>query len=84
MAQRNGTATQTAARQAIAIAMNLDSHFELRQSTFSTAAFSLFYSPLTSRLRAEGVAATAAPSWTKPTRDSPFEPVDVASNLLPR
>src|SRR5246127_409636 len=30
IAQRNGTTTQTVARQAIAIAMNLDIHFELR------------------------------------------------------
>jgi hypothetical protein len=36
-AQRNGTATQTAARQPIAITINLDIHFELRQSEFSTA-----------------------------------------------
>src|ERR1700730_4618419 len=44
IAQRNGTTTQTAARQAMAIAMNLDTHFELRQSGFSTATLSWFYS----------------------------------------
>src|SRR5260221_9148558 len=39
-AQRNGTTTQTAARQAMVIAMNLDTHFELRPRGFSTATLS--------------------------------------------
>src|SRR5260221_13455979 len=37
MAQRKGTATQIAARHAIAIATSFDAHFELRQSRFSIA-----------------------------------------------
>jgi hypothetical protein len=40
----DGSTTQTAARQAMAIAMNLDTHFELRQSGFSTATLPWFYS----------------------------------------
>ena len=35
MAQRNGIATQIAARQAIVIAMSFDTHLELVQSRFS-------------------------------------------------
>jgi hypothetical protein len=40
----NGTTTQTAARHAIAIAINLDTHFEFRHNGFSTATLPWFYS----------------------------------------